>query len=125
MKKLACVFALAAGSLALLVDADLTRKAGVVAVAALTLFYGFTTAPIRLPSWMRNRETRGVALVYLGVAATWTPPQFVISALLIACGTRMVLAGHGRRIEVMSRRSIPSGKGEIVLRGSGPLAPRS
>ncbi len=120
--KIACLIALTAGSLALLLNFDLTRKFGVVAMAALTLLYGFTSAPIRLPAWMRCRELRGVALVYMGVFATFTPPEFVISAILIVIGTREVLTS--RPVVVVTNRGLRESKGDIVLKSPGNLATR-
>ena len=64
-------------------------------VLALTLLaavaYGFTGAVPRL-DWLYSRPVRGAALVCLGVAAVFVPLAFVIAALLIGAGTRMVWA---------------------------------
>ena len=42
--------------------------------------------------WLHSRPVKGAALVCLGVAAIFVPLAFVIAALLIGAGTRMVWA---------------------------------
>ena len=56
----------------------------------LALAYGFTPAALPRLGWLHSRPVKGAVLVCLGIAAIFIPLSFVIAALLIGGGTRMV-----------------------------------
>jgi hypothetical protein len=77
-------------------------------VLLLSLVYGFTSALPRL-GWLHSRPVRGAVLVCLGVAAIFIPLPFVIAALCIGQGTRMVWDAACQ--EEIKARVVPTGKG--------------
>ena len=59
-------------------------------VAGLSLAFGFTVFAPSLPDWLWLRPVRGAVCVCLGVAAMFTPPQLIVSTILLGIGTRLV-----------------------------------
>jgi hypothetical protein len=89
----------------------------VLIVAIFALVYGFTAFSPSLPSWLRYQEVRGVLMVALGVFAMFVPAQFIVSALLIGFGARLVMTGF-------PSTALKHQPGDIVLRPAGNVVPR-
>jgi hypothetical protein len=69
--------------------------AELAAGSALALLVGFTACiPTfrALRPWLRLRPVQGAALVVVGVAAIYLPPQFIASAAFLALGIKLVWA---------------------------------
>jgi hypothetical protein len=96
-------------------------KSEVLIVLTSALVYGFSAFVPRLPAWATCQEVRGVTLVALGCVCLFVPTQFILSALLVGFGARLVMSG-GRRIgppsNVIAIRQQP---GEIVIRETTPM----
>jgi len=103
------------------------------AVCSVSLVYGFTALLPSVAPWLWSRPVKGAACVCLGVAAIFLPLSFVVAALLIALGTRLMwtaaveLEGGNeqpvpveatqRPVEVKARnRTVPHVDVEAVLR---------
>ena len=61
-----------------------------LSATALAYGYGFTASLPAISPLLWCRPVRGAVCVWLGVLAIYIPIQFVISALLIGIGTRLV-----------------------------------
>jgi hypothetical protein len=57
---------------------------------SVALVYGFTASLPALAPWLWSRPVKGAACVCLGVAAIFVPLSFVVAALFIALGTRLI-----------------------------------
>jgi hypothetical protein len=69
-------------------------KSEVLIVATSALVYGFTAFSPKLPHWLKYQEVRGVTLVALGCVALFVPAQFIVSALMVGIGARLVMTSH-------------------------------
>jgi hypothetical protein len=61
-----------------------------VLILGAALVCGFTGAWPRLGPWLRCRPIQGAALVCLGVAVIFVPVTFLVAAVVIGIGTRLV-----------------------------------
>jgi hypothetical protein len=105
-------------------------RAELAALSAAALLFGFARRVPSLLPWLKLRPVRGAALVCVGVVAVYLPPQLVISAVLIAAGTRLAWAeacelaaveeepAHGTAII----RAGASGTPATTVRGNGHAA---
>ena len=91
--------------------------------SGLALICGFTAAGATLLPWLKQRPVQGALLVWLGVAAIFVPANFVVSAVLLAQGIKLVwltackLADAERTAEAEAKRA-------MIRRGGGvPAAP--
>jgi len=67
-------------------------RAELAAFCSVALVYGFTASLPALAPWLWSRPVKGAACVCLGVAAIFVPMQFVVAAVFIAVGTRLIWA---------------------------------
>ncbi|WP_076351822.1 hypothetical protein [Paludisphaera borealis] len=132
-----CLVALSFGCFLLMVWGGETPtwmlSSELAAVCSVALVYGFTALLPSLAPWLWSRPVKGAACVCLGVAAIFVPLSFVVAAILIALGTRLMWTaavelegGHEqpvvveatpRPVEAKARnRSVPHVDVEDVLR---------
>lgn len=80
----------------------------------LAMAYGFAGALPRF-DWLNSRPVRGAALVCLGVAAVFIPLSFVIAALCIGHGTKLVWAAACEAADSppVVARVVPTGSGVV------------
>lgn len=69
---------------------DWLLRAELASFCAVALVYGFTSSLPKLAPWLWARPVRGAACVCLGIMAMFVPLSFVVAALLIALGTRLL-----------------------------------
>lgn len=86
-------------------------------LSAAALLFGFAGRAGGVLQWLRLRSIRGAALVCCGVLAIYLPPQFVISAVLVAVGTRLVWA-EACELAAADRRSVSGTAVVRVVRGA-------
>lgn len=58
--------------------------------SALAMAFGFTAYAPSVPAWLWLRPVRGAVCICLGVGAMYIPPQFIVSAVFLGLGTRLV-----------------------------------
>lgn len=58
--------------------------------SGLALACGFGLYNPKVPDWLRQRPVLGAICVAIGVGAMFIPVNFVVSAFLLGCGTRLV-----------------------------------
>lgn len=76
--------------------------------------------------WLRLRPVQGALLVVLGIMAVYVPPQFVVSAVLLACGSRLVwqeacsLADAEKRLPPAGTTLVKAGGGGVPAKPEAP-----
>jgi hypothetical protein len=95
-------------------------KGEVLIVLTAALVYGFSAFAPRLPAWATCQEVRGVSLVALGCICLFVPTQFILSALLVGVGARLVM-NSGKPPDPSASTALRQKPGDIVIRQSTPM----
>jgi hypothetical protein len=125
--KLACIVGLSLGVLLLCGGEPPAwlMKLEVLLFSMAALLYGY--ASIDVTSWFWSKPVRGMLCIYLGVGAMFIPPQFVVSAFFIGCGTRMVMGSFTTVVAHASKSfntSLHRPGGDLVIREEGGITRR-
>jgi len=96
--------------------------AEVAAFSGIALICGFTAAGTALLPWLTLRPVQGALLVCLGVAAIFVPANFVVSAVFLALGIRLLWRTACELAD--AERAAVEAKPAMIRRGGGvPAAP--
>ena len=97
--------------------------AEVAAFSGLALICGFTAAGTALLPWLTLRPVQGALLVCLGVAAIFVPANFVVSAVFLALGIKLVWRTACELADA-ERAAAVEAEPAMIRRGGGvPAAP--
>jgi hypothetical protein len=122
-KHLLALAAPTAGILALLCVGEIPGwllKLECLIFCATALAFGFTGFTPVLPSWVWSQPVRGVVCVYLGVGAMFVPPQFLVSAVFLGMGLRLIMTTPTVAVRVVNPSLLKS-SGEIAGRNAGAV----
>ena len=129
--KLLCLVAPALGILAMLLAGSgpplWLLRLEVMIFAAAALAFGFSAFTPAAPAWVFSQPLRGVVCIYLGIGAMFVPSQFIVSAVFLGIGTRLML-GHTERAAATAKPPSPTLSrqcGDLAVREAGPIVPRS
>lgn len=123
--KLAALAALGVGlTMLFLTVPDFLLKLEIAGGSALALAYGYSAWSPRAPAWLLCQPVRGMICIYAGCACVFIPVQFLISALLLGVGTRLVMTSFTPPGPPPPSAPLARKPGDIVLRQSSRVATR-
>jgi hypothetical protein len=127
--KLACLAAPTLGILAILLwggePPGWLLRLEVLIFCLAALAFGFTLFSPVAPDWVFSRPVKGIVCIYLGIGAMFVPSQFIVSALFLGMGTRLLMSEFKPlTVSVKPAAGIARTAGDIVVRESGSISTR-